>query len=326
MFELKSKISIGKYTSIKPVEVKVTRSIFDFVDKAVVKLPAVAYEVKGKSVSKDKQETARLFHEEDMVSISLGYNDKLKEEFVGFVTRVNDLPTVELECEGYSYQLRKKTFNEKMKVKSLKDILNIITTGTDIKLAKDLPDVKIDKYVAESKNGTEILLALKEAYLIDFFFTGAVLNANLRQPHEGGTVKYQMGWNVIESDALKLRTTDKTNVTVTASCPQKNGKSLTSKTGSQKKDSQKVEVKVNNISDPKTLKEIAEKKYDQLSYDGYEGKITCFLQPFCIPGFKAEIRDKKSPKKDGRYYVQATEVNYSSKGARRIVTIGAKMK
>ncbi|MBL0144937.1 MAG: hypothetical protein IPP48_03425 [Chitinophagaceae bacterium] len=62
-----------------------------------------------------------------------------------------------------------------------------------------------------------------------------------------------------------------------------------------------------------------------MSYDGYEGKITSFLQPFCQHGWKAGLTDKSFPERSGDYLITSVEVTYGMSGARRTVELGEKI-
>ncbi|MBV8255004.1 MAG: hypothetical protein JO154_20555 [Chitinophaga sp.] len=325
MFKLTSEINVGRYKAIKPISVKISKSIFDFVDKAVFKMPDAAKIMNGTILVNDKTDTALLFKEGDEVSIWLGYNDILQDEFKGFVTKVNHTSPVEIECEGYAYQLRGGSNINKVYINTtLKKVLQEITATTSIKLG-EIPDVAIDKLTIHEKSRTEILLLLKNYYKLEFFFNGDELSANLMYLHREADVKYRLGFNVIKADELKLKNGGKDKIVVRFLSDKRNGEKVQGKVGSSQKDAKEELLKIPSVSEKKSLEKIAEKHAYTLSYEGYEGKIECFLVPYCIPGFRASFEDLKHPEKNGNYYVQATEVTYGKEGARRSVTIGAKL-
>jgi hypothetical protein len=324
MFNLNSKITIGDYSAIKPVEVTISRSVFDFSDKATIKLTNKVTIIDGIGTDPALKETHKLFAEGDRVRIELGYNNALKEEFIGFVSRINLTSPVAIECEGYSYLLRKKTIDSSFKDTTLKEILQFLINGTEISLAKDFPEMKINKWFIDKKTAAEVIQELKDAYPLEIFFRGSELAANLQFLRHEGDVRYRLNWNVIKADELKYRQSKTVKVEVHFAGDQKDGREPAQ--GSNKQNASLVVAKkAKNITEVKTLNAIAEKEAAKLSYNGYEGKITCFLQPFCIPGSRAIYEDRQFPEKNGNYYVQATEVSYSVKGARRSVTIGAKL-
>ena len=126
MFTLSSELIIGKFRFSGVNEVKIKRSIHSLVDTATIKLPA-----KARILSKDKKSsedvvTAKQFNIGDKVTLRLGYDGKLNEEFKGFVTEVKQNTPLEITCEGYSYQLKNKTVNKSWTKAKLKEILSEI--------------------------------------------------------------------------------------------------------------------------------------------------------------------------------------------------------
>lgn len=324
MFALCSDISIGKFSRVKPNNVKINKSMYEFVDRAVLKMPITSRIKRSGAVITESVETAKQFSEGDKVTIQLGYNGSLKTEFTGFISRVNFTAPLEVECEGYSYQLRKKTLSGTYKKIQLKDLLKIIIRDTDIVLDSDIPDFLIEKIILTGKDGCRILEELRGTtkQLIRFFFTGNVLYGGLIYAKPKADVKYRMRWNVIKDGNLKLRQAKNQEYTVHWIGEKKDGTKVTAKTGT------KGVVKTHTshlINDAGTLKSLADAEQKKLSFDGYEGKITAFGIPYCEPGYRCILEDTKYQERRGNYLVENTEVNYGMSGFRRIVGIGAKL-
>lgn len=141
-------------------------------------------------------------------------------------------------------------------------------------------------------------------------------------PEKNAIVRYQIGWNVIKDNNLKLRQAKNQEVIVKYTGKKKDGTKMSITSGS------KGEVKefiTNDFVDASTLKKLADAQKSKLSYDGYEGKITSFGIPFCQPGYKCILTDKRYVERSGNYIVETTEVNYTMSGYRRIVGIGLKL-
>ena len=324
MFVLNSDITIGKYVQVKPHDVKITKSIFEYVDRAKITLPITARIVREGKVITATAETAKQFAEGDKVVIKLGYNGILRQEFEGFVSRINFTAPLEIECEGYSYQLRKKMLTGTVVKIKLKDLLKKITEGTDIVLDETIPDFVIDKLILEGKNGVRILEELQgtSKQLIKFFFTGNKLYGGLQFLKIKADVKYRLGWNVIKDNNLKLREAKNDEVTVNWIGENKDG----TKTHAKKGTKGVVKTRTSHvITDADSLQKLADAEHKKLSYDGYEGKITTFGQPYCEPGYRAILDDKKYPERSGHYIVNNTEVSYGMSGFRRSIGIGEKI-
>ena len=338
MFALTSNITVGKY-AFKPHEVKINKSVYEYADKAVIKIPITA-RIKQKGLTPKSIETARQFNEGDKVLIQLGYNDSLTTEFEGFVARVNFTQPAEIECEGYSWQLRQQNYLKTFINTELKTVLQFLITETDIVLDKNIPSFKLDKLVLQSHSGTETLELIKRISqdTIRFFFIGKTLYAGLVWLQIQPDVKYQMGWNVIKDGQLKLRQAKNQDVVVEAHWEEKDGtrKKLQVNNSSQNKPIKKVVategisgekliIRPKGISDYNTLDAIAKAKHTSLTYNGYEGKITTFLIPYCGICYGAIINDKKYPERSGKYLVESVETTYGMGGARRSVGIGIQL-
>lgn len=336
-FTLNSDITIGSFKRVKPNSVKINLSLTDYVNKAVIKIPASARLVCAAKEVSNTIQSAKQFNEGDKVTIKLGYNGKLVTEFTGFVSRINVATPVEIECEGYSYQLRKKQpANKTFKHAQLKDILKYITKGTDIVLSDKIPGCVLQKIVINGHTGQEVLELIKKALgdLVYINFHDNELYAGLEYLDPKQTVNYRLGWNVIKDGNLKQHKASNDKITVIYRGKKKDGShveaAIKSKTqtkvittqGSAGNEGEKKIITTHAVTDVATLKKMAEAKLKKLSYDGYEGKITAFLQPFCQHGWKAKLVDKTYSERSGEHIVQAVEVTYGMSGARRTVQIG----
>lgn len=326
MFALTSDISIGKFSGVKPNNVKISKSMYEFVDRAVLKMPITARIKRSGEVITESVETAKQFSEGDKVVIKLGYNSSLKSEFEGFISRVNFTAPLEVECEGYSYLLRKKSYLKTFVNVQLIDVLKYLISGTDIILDKNIPAFKIDKIIFQNATGTEALELIKKISdnTIRIFFTANVLYASLLFLKPKADVKFRMRWNVIKDGNLKLRQAKDQVLQVHYVGEKKDGSKVIRKAGRITAGDTKV-IKSHAITDEATLSGMADAKLKSLSFDGYEGKITAFGIPYCEPGDRVILEDTKYQERSGNYLVETTEVNYGMSGFRRIIGIGMKL-
>lgn len=330
-FELISDITIGTYRNVKVHELQIEKSVYDFVDKCTLKIPAKArLQVTQDSTAPVSGETptesAKLIAEGMPVKVRLGYNGTLHDEFVGFVSRVNFTVPVEVECEGYSYQLRKKNLQNTFKAAPLRNILKFIIADTDIQLnERRVPDVTVQRLVLQKHSGTEALLELKKvlAGSICFYFRGNELVAELfpLMP-TGQTVNYKLGWNVIKDNELKLRQARNQQVVVRYIGEKADGSKVIAEAG---RNGEVKEYRTHGVTDAATLKKMAEAQLSRLSYDGYEGKITTFLVPYAELAMVANLTDPKYPERSGKYIIESVTTTYGIQGARRKVGIGLKL-
>lgn len=336
MFELNSNITIGRYKRVKVSELKIEHSVFAFINKAVLKMPISSRVTfnsnNGEVIPPVSLETAKLFTEGMAVSIDLGYDGVLRREFAGFISRINLTQPLEVECEGYSYVLRRKTYQKTFVNANLKDVLLYLTNGMEITLDKDIADMKLAKLVLNQHNGAEALDLIKKLFgnMVSIWFEGSTLFAQVFPIiPKNDVVKYRLGWNVIKDNNLKLREAKNREVIVNYRGKDKAGNEVvgTSAAGSASL-SQQGEVKeivTHQVTHKGTLDKMATATQSRITYDGYEGKITAFLVPFCGIGWKTALIDMRYPERGGDYLVESVEVSYGTSGARRVVGIGLRV-
>ncbi|HLO38373.1 MAG TPA: hypothetical protein VK173_07785 [Lacibacter sp.] len=323
MFNLTSNISIGQFVDIKVNDCKIVKSIYNYTETATIKIPITSRVKRADETITASADTAKLIAEGDRVQILLGYDGRNKLEFDGFVSRVNFTTPCEIECEGFSYLLRKKTYKQSFKNTTLKKLLQHLVDGTSITLSSLIPELKVDKWIMNQQTGTEVLEELKKELKVSIFFTGNELYAGLQYLQPKADVKYRLGWNVIKDGNLKLREAKNREVIVKIKGEKPDGTKVKVSVGEK---GEIKEIRSHYVTDQATLTAIANAERNKLSYDGYEGKITAFVEPYCEPGYGAIIIDRKYPERAGKYIVNAIEVQYGLSGARRIVDIGEKLR
>lgn len=337
MFVLKSNITLGQFKKVLPHDVKISKSVYSYVDRAVIKMPTTARLKRANEVLTESAPTAKQFIEGDFVNIELGYNGKMVNEFTGFISKINFGTPLEIECEGYSYLLRKKRYLKSFKNTSLIEVLKFLIIGTGITLSKDhIVDMPLPTILFENQNGTECLEKIKNSLnnLINIYFKGNVLHAELFPVKPFiKTVYYKIGWNVILDDSLKIKEPSNDVFIIKFNSTKNDGSKSEiehkeKKSGSLKtytNDVEVIDVKT-QITDPEAKKKLAKSYADKKRFQGCEGKIKGFLQPYCETAWKAAITDEKFPDRSGIYVITSTEVTYGMSGARRTVEIGFKLK
>lgn len=310
-------------------DVKIKRSIYSFVDTATITLPTSA---RLKTNTKDVPQsvsTAGSFQEGDKVEIWLGYDsdDNLHSEFSGFVKSVNAATPCVIECEGYSWQLRRKNVHwstEDDKTK-LKDLLTKLVEGTDITLSGSIPDIPVHQVCEGDISGTEALDWIKKNLYLTVYFSENELYAGLayiEQPDKAHT-KYRIGWNLIKDDQLKFKKAQDVKVQVKAVSFNNRNEAIVGQAGDSSGAIRTIHVR--NITSEAELKKVAEAEAGKLRYDGYEGKITGFLEPFALPGYRVILQDPNYSEREGTYLIESTEVKFGTSGGRRICEIGKKI-
>lgn len=333
LFELNSEIKLGNLKPFKGVhDVRIKKSILSYMDTAAIKIPATArLKPKGDQPTRSVQ-TAKQFQRGDKVLIKLGYNGDLRTEFEGFISRVNLKTPCEIECEGYSFQLRSKTVKKSYRSVNLKTVLQDIISGTDITLDADIPDITLDKLnlavlCGDPTEGIPVLDALKKACggALFIWFDKNVMYAGLGytkimnklQPQKADVV-YRIGWNVFRDEGMKERIKGDVQFETYVGHRDKSG-AYDKATAGSGGDAVKI-VRLQQVGSASDRKMIAEALENVKNYHGFEGRVTSFLQPYCQPAFKAKFIDPRYQERDFSTIVDTMEVRYGRNGARRIIS------
>lgn len=323
-------------------EVTIRRSIHSYVDTAVIKLPSISkVKYKNKEMAATIT-TGDIWKDGDPVSISLGYGKDMQEEFRGFIKRRNLAIPLEIECEGYSWLLRKNNISGSWKTISVKKLLELAVSNLP-KVGKETPTIKVtcthdtnlNNFHATNFTGADIINSIlqnTDNNLAIFFIKPDTLWCGLvYTPYLNGNeilgpsrVKYRLGYNLIKDNTLKERTPLDNPVNIHYIKRKADGQRVSATTGIEK-EIRKYKKILNRIADSKELKALATEKKVRENYTGYEGKIYGFLQPFALPGYTAYLFDDRYHKREGLYFIESTEVIFGTKGAKRIIEIGPKV-
>jgi len=353
-FVLNSNIKIGSYAFTGGVhELTIKKNIHVIVDTAKLEIPGLGQVVSIKSVvntalniiglgqvpvannlPNSSVQTAKLFNEGDKVSIDLGYNGDLCNEFRGFVRRVNLTTPVSIEMEGYAWQLRNQNFNQSWKATTVRDVLTFIIQGTDIVLSPNIPVIALTDFKITNVSGLTVLDDFKNKMLLTVYFADNVLYAGIEEgrvtyPGTHGAnaagplaqVNYNIGYNCISQQPdLKQRLAKDNLVLVKMTAKTNSGVNVVYQTGDANGEVHNTNIPF--IKDAAALKVLGDDALNKLKYDGFEGKVTGFLQPYCLPGWQCKITDKRyAGARAGTYFVAGTEVTYGVRGAKRLTEI-----
>ena len=324
MFAITAAVKIEGFKAVPPSALEWNIAVDNICDSAKVKLPALAIVQSAQGLS--LQQTGNALKEGLKIEIYAGYDNQNDLHFSGFIKRVNFSTPAELECEGYSYLLRKKIgINKNYKNSTAKKILQDLVSGTPIKLHKDIPNIPLDKAVFKNASGMDVLEWLKNKCLLAVYFQRDVLYCGGLMLAPSSSVKYRLGWNTAKDDDLRFGQRQAYDVKITVAGHK-------DYSGARQKQSAAPRIKAagekkltTSVRDPSAQKAIAQREHDRLATEGYEGSVTGFLKPFVFPGMTCFIGDKKYPARTGRYFVNGVEGSVSTGGGRIKVKLGHKL-
>ncbi len=322
MFVLDSHISIGKYVFKSVHNVEINNSVDELGDTAAIQLPT-HFKITDNGRQFFTEESIKIG---DNVSITLSYKGKYSGlEFRGFVRKIKPTIPLTIECEDAIWLLRRKTINKAWnKGTTLKDVLREVVKDTGIKLADNIPDVKLDKYIIKNANGAQVLQAIKKNMAMSIFINDKnELYCGLQQMSKiGKSVIYDLNYNLVANN-LEYRSAEERRIKVRCTYMAKDNTKKEIEVGDADGELRTFHTSV--ISDEAKLKEMAEAEVKRLKYDGYDGSVTGFLIPYATSGMKAKIIDTEHPNREGDYFVKKVVTTFGINGARRKVTLGAKL-
>ncbi|NOS94533.1 MAG: hypothetical protein HOP30_21690 [Cyclobacteriaceae bacterium] len=320
---MKSDITIGPYKQVKANSFTWNTSLENFSDSALIKLPAIT-SLKKEGDEYDRVQTGLQLKEGLKVDIKAGYDGITYTRFRGFIRRINFTVPLELDCEGYSYQLRKVLdFTKAYKKTTVRKMLEDLTQGTDIKLSESIPHIPIDKATFKNVTGIQVLEWFKEKCLLTVYFNFDTLYVGALALEPKASQKFRLGWNVIKDNDLKFNDEKEfVDVRITIESRAKSGVKEQAYDGNVNGQNKILRTA---IRDKSIQNQIAVEKRKQLVTRGYEGSITTFLVPFVVPGDTAVIDDTKYPQRIGRYFITGVEGSFNSGGGRQKVKIGHKL-
>jgi len=308
-----------KFDAVNSIEID--RSIDKIGSTATVKIPTSARLVYSDERPSVSVQTAKVFNRGDKVNIMLGYDNRMNDEFEGFIYRINFTSPLEIECIGYEFMLKDSLTTKTFPTTSLKDVLNYIIQGKKLTIDAQVPDVNMVNYIIPAGiTGLEALQQLKERYGFTMYFLKDILYVGLDFIKYQGNVKYSLGVNTPRADELKYQYAEDVKLKVKAIQINKDNTRLEAEIGD--KDGEQRTLYFYNASSKSDLERMATAELQKYKYTGYTGKITTFLEPFVIPGMVADITDIKYGERGGKYEVRSVVTNFGTGGARRTVEIG----
>lgn len=321
-FTMTCDIKLGNFKPVKVHAFSIESSVNNYSDTCKIKMPAIAMMKRKGGDTYEKVDTGLQLQEGMKVEVKAGYDSNNELLFMGFIRRRNFTVPLELECEGYSYQLRKiEGYNKTYSSVTVKQLLQELISGTDIKLSENIPVIPLKNIYFRNVKGTDVLEYLKEKCLLNVWFDFDVLNCGLKQVQNKGSKKLRLGWNVIKDDELKFEQ-NKELATVNIKIENRKADG-TKETATAGNDARVKKIEVRHIFDKAALAEIAADQKKKLVTRGYQGKITCFLKPLVQPGMAADIDDPKYTERKGVYFIEAVNTEFGPNGGRQKIKIGS---
>ena len=330
MFVMTSDIRIGNFAAIRPSEVEWRCSVSDFTDTCTVRLPLSTHVLatqpptpvdvlmtRGTVVRQEVQRCE--FAKGDRVSVRLGYDGNNREVFRGFVHRVNFGAMLELECEGYSWQLRDRSITKSYRRTTARQMLRDLVAGTDIRLSDRIDDIPLENVTLQNANGLKVLEWFQKECCCRVFFDFDTLYVGASQyALQKPEVRLRLGWNTVEDRELKKNMGE--DVVINIVSKDSTGRvSRLAPSGRAAADVKEVKARAGLPGD------FLRRALDEMQQDedarGYEGTVVLFLAPHVEKGYVVQVEDARFPERTGRYFVEEVGGSFGSDGGRQTIKL-----
>lgn len=259
------------------------------------------------------------------VAVCLGYDDQLKEEFRGYVTKiVYNNSSIVIECEDALFLYRKSLANEQFQDITLKELLTRVSHQIDptYAIACDY-ELTYDTFTINNNTGYDILKQIQDSLAANVWFdtTNKILHVHLLYVDKRGDVKYSAHHN-IESSSLEFVVGADKKVEVIIEATDVNGETKQVKVGESGGD--KISLKIGKVKE-KDIVQLAKDIWKKKTANRLNGTFTSWLVPMVSPGYTAEIIDQEYPERTGSYYVASVKTSFSASGGVRTISPGIKL-
>ena len=269
----------------------------------------------------------------DAVSISIGYDNNPVQRFTGYVSQIGAATAIcEITCEDEMWKLKQTSLTKSWPNTTVDEIIGYIKQKTNATWNYEIlgDSIAVDGFKTnklgaakvEKLSAAKMLLKLKDDFGIYSFFRNGKLIVG--KPYEPDSSKWNRvalayGQNVVSWKDLTYKRASEVSLKVTCVNHLSTGKKKEIIVGDDTGESRTLDFY--NLSDA-TLKTIANEMLAKLKYDGYRGKIHLLGEPYITDGDVADVTSWLYPERDGSFFVDAVETEFTHKTIKQAVTLG----
>lgn len=305
-YNISSKIKIGKIETQYFTSITCKSSFKEMADTATITLPRDyrSAKIAGKTDSLERKNIRELVNVGDAVEIQVGYEDRLKTVFKGYVKTISaDIPLI-IECEDEMFKLRRSgAMTESFKAIQLLPLLQKIAPGYQYEV---IDNINLGKFIIENASAFEVLEALRKDYLLHSRFDGKKLIVGFPTDLKPQS-NYQYNIDYMRSsDNLKFVKKEDMKVQIKAISNNSDGTKTVVTVGETGGSTRTLNF-ANKLKSE--LEDLAKKQLETLSFDGYQGSFDAIGEPCVFVGDAVTIKDNNYPnsEREGKYLVESVE-------------------
>ncbi len=319
-------ITIGNVYFENVESVTIRKSIKKLTDTAKIVIPRNLSKIEkdGEKSSLKHQNIRNYIKVGDKVIIKIGYDNRTIEEFKGYVSKIGaDIP-LEIACEDEMWQLKQTNFNKSYKKVKLKALLQDIAPGYKYDI---IDNINLGKFQIKNASAYEVLKLLRKNYGLHSYFEGKTLHVGFPislKPTQMHQIHLNRNVRAQRKD-LKFVSKDDVKLLIKAISINADGTRIETTYGDNNGTVRTLHFTGKALDE---LRELAEKNYKSLSFDGYQGKIPTWHIPVINPGDAVEITDPMydNSERNGKYLVEEVTLKFDkNSGIKRESKIGMKI-
>jgi hypothetical protein len=321
MKQLTVQISIGQ-RQFSVIESLSVESSWNFLaDKATITLPRRLL-TQGSLSNPNAPDLNSIIKVGDKVKIELGYDFVFETEFTGYVKSISPEVPVKIECEDAMWLLKQTNLTNSWRKVSLTELLQyIIPSGIEYEA---IGEVNLGKFRVDRVSAFDILKKIREVYGLVSYMRDDKLIIGFPYQEESNNVKLHFQKNVDDKKSnLAFRKADQVKLKFKAISIQPDGSKIEVELGDNDGQVRSLHLPVG--LDESEIRKIAEEKMKLFTFDGYEGDITSFGQPYARHSDTVTITDDLYSDREGTYSIDTVKVEVGSGGYRRTLTLGNKV-
>lgn len=302
MLRVNSYIEIGQWKFDHCVEVEIVSDINSLTGTCKITIPR-KYNWLGKDIAMGDEPYIR---RKDKVVVKMGYDGKLKTQFIGYVKSIKAGVPVTIECEDTMFLLKQNPI-EKLTLRAGMKLIDWLNVLIPTQIKRVCSDVVMGELRISKKTPAEVLEWIKSNYGLTSYFRlhsdgTPVLYVGLAYSQLADDRKectYRFGSNIIDANDLIYRREEDVRLKVKAIGVTRDNIKKEIEVGDE--DGELRTVHYYNVDLP-TLKQRAQEDVKRFKYTGYRGSFMTFGEPSIRVGDIANIvGNKYNP--DGKYLV-----------------------
>lgn len=321
MKQLTLEVIIGQYVFYTVDSITIASSWNFLADTATITLSRRLL-TQGSLSNADAPDLSSVIKVGDPVSIQLGYDFVFETEFTGYVKGISPNVPVKIECEDAMWLLKQTNYSNAWRSVSLKKLLEYIIPS-DIKF--QIPgEVNLGKFRIEEVSAFDILKKIREVYSLVSYFRDNQLVVGFPYQEQANEVKLHLQKNVDDGQTkVSFRRADQIRLKFKATSIQPNGSKIEIELGETDGQLRTIQLPV-GLNESEARK-IAEERMKLYTFDGYEGTLTTFGQPYVRHSDNIKIIDDLYSDREGIYRIDTVKVRVGAQGYRRTLTLGNKV-